>query len=280
MSFSSCNQRILICPREFVNEKSPRKSRRPRPLPQYLHNPNICHGLLIPEKARAEVGSEKGVQTRPRSRIQTNVDLGALCRHYSCYHHSYLEDPPSCRSCVRPPGSAPSASLTTSISFDEVHFGKFASYYLQRKYFFDVHPPFGKLLLALVGYCVGYDGHYLFENIGEDYVKNRVPYILLRLFPAIVGSAVVPVCFLTLKEMGVSIAGCLFGAVLLIFGEFDSFLFASILNYVQTTRLLLNLASFSWIACCSCSASCPSTPGSSFTRLDSSNYLIFMVMIF
>ncbi|KAI5297829.1 Dolichyl-phosphate-mannose--protein mannosyltransferase 4 [Ascosphaera atra] len=61
-----------------------------------------------------------------------------------------------------------------SVVFDEVHFGKFASYYLQRTYFFDVHPPFAKLLFAFVGWLVGYDGHFLFDNIGDSYIENKL----------------------------------------------------------------------------------------------------------
>lgn len=137
-----------------------------------------------------------------------------------CYDHG---DPDASVEAASPRRSRVSlrpatVSSITLISFDEVHFGKFASYYLQRTYYFDVHPPLGKLLIAAWGYCVGYDGHFLFENIGDDYVKHKVPYILLRLLPALCGSFIVPVCFSTLKEMGVSIAGCLFCAVLLIFG--------------------------------------------------------------
>ncbi|KAI8585613.1 Dolichyl-phosphate-mannose-protein mannosyltransferase-domain-containing protein [Geranomyces variabilis] len=103
------------------------------------------------------------------------------------------------------------------VVFDEVHFGKFASYYLRREYYFDVHPPLGKLLLAAAGYFVGYDGHFLFDNIGDDYVANNVPYIALRLLPAAAGAAIAPLVFMTLKEMGLSVAGATFGAMLLVF---------------------------------------------------------------
>lgn len=104
------------------------------------------------------------------------------------------------------------------VVFDEVHFGKFASFYLRGEYYFDVHPPLGKMLIALVGYLVGYDGHFLFDNIGDDYAENNVPYVALRLWSAICGAGVIPFGFLILKEIGVSVLGCSFGALLLVFG--------------------------------------------------------------
>ncbi len=91
---------------------------------------------------------------------------------------------------------------------------------MTRKYFFDVHPPLGKLLLAGMGYILGYDGHYLFENIGENYIDNRVPYIGLRMLPAILGALVPTVAVMTLKEMGISMAACTLCAAMLIFGTF------------------------------------------------------------
>ena len=35
--------------------------------------------------------------------------------------------------------------------FDEVHFGRFTNYILNGTFFFDVHPPFAKLVFAYTG---------------------------------------------------------------------------------------------------------------------------------
>ncbi|XP_011270320.1 dolichyl-phosphate-mannose-protein mannosyltransferase, variant [Capsaspora owczarzaki ATCC 30864] len=91
------------------------------------------------------------------------------------------------------------------VIFDEVHFGKFASYYLRREYFFDVHPPIGKMLLALVGYLSGNDGSYLFENLGADYLVDNVPYLPLRAFCAVLGALIAPASFVTLSAFGYSV---------------------------------------------------------------------------
>ncbi|KAJ3336198.1 hypothetical protein HDU93_003464 [Gonapodya sp. JEL0774] len=97
-------------------------------------------------------------------------------------------------------------SEPAQVVFDEVHFGKFASQYLRRTYFFDVHPPFGKLLFAFVGWLVGYDGHFDFENIGDDYVTNNVPWVAMRTLPALLGALHVPLCFDLARCLGYSFA--------------------------------------------------------------------------
>ncbi|KAJ5120567.1 Glycosyl transferase family 39 [Penicillium bovifimosum] len=103
------------------------------------------------------------------------------------------------------------------VVFDEVHFGKFASYYLQRTYFFDVHPPFGKLLFALMGWLIGFDGGFLFENIGDSYIDNNVPYLSLRAMPATLGALTIPVVFLIMWESGYSLPACVLAAGLMVF---------------------------------------------------------------
>jgi dolichyl-phosphate-mannose-protein mannosyltransferase len=146
------------------------------------------------------------------------------------------------------------------VVFDEVHFGKFASYYLRREYYFDVHPPLGKLLLALVGWIVNYDGHFLFTKIGMNYSENNVPYIAFRLFCAMCGAGVVPISFLILQELGVSVIGCTVGALFLVFDNslvtqsrlilLDSmlmlFCIASIYFWIRFYKERFNPFSFDW----------------------------------
>lgn len=60
-----------------------------------------------------------------------------------------------------------SYSLLIKSSFDEVHFGKFASRYIKTQYFVDVHPPLAKLLITLAAFVFGYDGHFDFKDIGK-----------------------------------------------------------------------------------------------------------------
>lgn len=104
-------------------------------------------------------------------------------------------------------------------SFDEVHFGKFAAYYLRREYYFDVHPPFAKLLLALAGWFVGFEGDFDFSNIGDSYTANNVPYWGMRALPAIFGSLTIPAVYYIMQESGYSTIIAAFSAIIILFGK-------------------------------------------------------------
>ncbi|POS87576.1 glycosyltransferase family 39 protein [Erysiphe pulchra] len=132
-------------------------------------------------------------------------------------------------------------SHPNEVVFDEVHFGKFASYYLERTFFFDVHPPFGKLLFALMGWFVGYDGRFHFENIGDSYVTNKVPYVAYRALPALLGALTVPVVFDTMWESGYTLPACILSASLILFDN----------AHVGQTRLILLDATLIFAMSCS-----------------------------
>jgi dolichyl-phosphate-mannose-protein mannosyltransferase len=133
-------------------------------------------------------------------------------------------------------------------SFDEVHFGKFAAYYITHQYYFDVHPPLAKLLFGLAGWFVGFDGSFLFENIGDSYTTNNVPYVGMRALPAVLGSLTVPVVYAIMKESGYSTVIAAFSASLILFGMWflDCFLRKAPANprrldnaHVAQSRLIL-----------------------------------------
>ncbi len=82
----------------------------------------------------------------------------------------------------------------------------------------DVHPPLAKLLITLAGWLAGYDGEFDFKDIGKDYLEPNVPYVAMRVFPALCGILLAPTMFLTLKAAGCRTVTALMGAGLIVFG--------------------------------------------------------------
>ncbi|KAL2150052.1 hypothetical protein VTH82DRAFT_7728 [Thermothelomyces myriococcoides] len=105
----------------------------------------------------------------------------------------------------------------SSVVFDEVHFGGFATKYIKGRFFMDVHPPLAKLMITLFGWLAGFKGNFDFKDIGKDYVEPGVPYVAMRMFPAICGILLAPTMFLTLKAAGCRTSTAVMGAGLIIF---------------------------------------------------------------
>lgn len=112
----------------------------------------------------------------------------------------------------------PICTLICPSRFDEVHFGKFAAYYITNTYYFDVHPPLAKMLFGLAGWFTGFDGDFLFDNIGDSYTEHDVSYTGMRSFAAILGSLTVPIVYAIMKETGHPTVVAAFSAILILFG--------------------------------------------------------------
>lgn len=83
----------------------------------------------------------------------------------------------------------------------------------------DVHPPLAKLLITLAGWLAGFDGNFDFKDIGKDYLEPGVPYVAMRMLPAILGVLTIPLMFLTLKASGCRTITAVLGAGVVIFGK-------------------------------------------------------------
>lgn len=92
-------------------------------------------------------------------------------------------------------------SFPPKVVFDEAHFGLYATKYLSHQYYFDIHPPLGKLLYGLIAFLFrlkpGFD-FTLFSNY-EDF--NFLP---LRSLNALLGSLLVILIYFLAKQIGLS----------------------------------------------------------------------------
>ena len=106
--------------------------------------------------------------------------------------------------------------------FDEFHFGKFVNGYLSGEYFFDIHPPLGKLILTVVAKAGGYNGTQAWATIGEP-IHPSINLFALRAGPAFQGALLPPLLYIAGRALGLSRpasllapAGALFDTCLLV----------------------------------------------------------------
>src|SRR6266403_4533446 len=77
-----------------------------------------------------------------------------------------------------------------AVVFDEVYFKAFASHYLDGHYYFDIHPPLGKLILAGFGHLTGLKADTMLSGTALN----------LRILPAIAGILLVPLMWGLLRR--------------------------------------------------------------------------------
>jgi dolichyl-phosphate-mannose--protein O-mannosyl transferase len=80
-------------------------------------------------------------------------------------------------------------SFPSKVVFDEQWYASHAASYFANKYYFDVHPPLAKLLIAFFGYLFGFKdptGRYYFRHATEYPSLNS--YLPFRILPAFLGA--------------------------------------------------------------------------------------------
>jgi len=89
------------------------------------------------------------------------------------------------------------------VVFDEVHFGNFTNWYTKSEYFYDIHPPLGKLVMFLFANLSEYNGNIDFEGwYAKKYLDEQ--YIILRITPAFFSSLCAPMIYMSMKFLGFS----------------------------------------------------------------------------
>jgi dolichyl-phosphate-mannose-protein mannosyltransferase len=94
-------------------------------------------------------------------------------------------------------------SDSPKVVWDEAHFGKFAGYYIKRTFYFDVHPPLGKMINGFAGLVAGFNGTFEFKS-GEPYPKE-LNFGIMRFFNALFGIGLTPLAYYTGVHLRLSV---------------------------------------------------------------------------
>lgn len=105
-------------------------------------------------------------------------------------------------------------SFPSFVVFDETHFGLYATKYLSYQYYFDIHPPLGKMLFALSSWIGGVEPgfDFLIHSAYGDF-----PQVAIRFLPALFGALLVPLVYLLMRELKFSRKIAFFAGFLVLF---------------------------------------------------------------
>lgn len=116
---------------------------------------------------------------------------------------------------------------------------RFNNQYHSGTYFFDIHPPLGKLTLYLISLLGGYDHtKCAFANIGDAYAPD-CKFMVLRAAAAAFGVATGPVLYGICRRFGVSVYASLVAAMLFVCDG---------LNLIESRLILIDSQLIFWCA--------------------------------
>lgn len=104
----------------------------------------------------------------------------------------------------------------TQVIFDEVHYINFCTNVLKGKYFFDVNPVYGKLVIAYVAKLLGYDPALSPVELGDP-LRNQWQAFAARAPSAIFGSLTVPVFYRLCRLLRLTTYASVLGALFILF---------------------------------------------------------------
>lgn len=116
-----------------------------------------------------------------------------------------------------------------AIVFDEVYFREYALRYQEGTYYFDLHPPLGKLILGAWAWISGTDA----SAAGDD------PAVMLRVLPALAGTALILAFYCLIRQLCGSRKVATLGAGLLLLD--GAILVESRLTTLDSMLLLLGV---------------------------------------
>lgn len=128
------------------------------------------------------------------------------------------------------------------VVFDEFHFGRFLNQYFRGEYFFDIHPPLGKLTFVLVGLLTGYDADTCeYKSIHHKYDPNICGYVPLRVAAATFGFLTVPLIYSIVRRLGGTVYAGIFAATMFML---------DMLNTIESRLILTDSQLMFYMALC------------------------------